>query len=269
MPTMTEYTFTKEIDHTDVLADSIQQSAISTALDHIDTVGDGPTMEISIYFKDALSGADQTTLSSLVQNYQDSEPAPNNQPIIPVMTQYETNDKDLKLAKAMQVVNPSTYKAVMSLKIPGTFGSSDGRYVAGGYAISEDYNKDDYVTVRVEDTDRLIALAVAQSQNPSATQPVDDATMQQMGVIPGSGAFPEYPIVKSYTDDELDIANEGWYFWPLAIGNNTAPAGECEVEPIGGYGFIPAGMYIVLEYVRPNGVTTGSCRINLYWGKKE
>lgn len=185
-----------------------------------------------------------------------------------VTTQYEMNDKDLKLARAIGTVG-SDGKALIALKVPGTFGSSDGRYVAGGYAISEDYNKDDYITVHIEDTDRAIALALAQSQDPSAVTPLDDVVVQGMGAIPGFGAFPTYPVVKSYTDDDVDAGNQGWYFWANAKGNGESANGECEVEPIGGYGFLPAGFYITLTYYRPTGVTTGSCRVNFYWGRKE
>lgn len=193
----------------------------------------------------------------------------SNQPVSPVMTtQYEMNDKDLKLARGMIELNGDT-TASLSLKIPGTFGTTDGRYVAGGYAIGEDYDIDDYITVYVEDTERLIALAVAQSQDPSATVPIPDAEMQALGVIPMLGeAVPAYPIVKSYTDDDLEAANQGWYFWPVALGNNDPAASECEIDPIGGYGFIPAGLYVIVHYCRAT-KTTGGIRVNFWWGKKE
>jgi len=262
MAVPTSYVYTKSISDTNLLQETIQSSSIVTAIDHIDTVDS----TITIWFKDALSTQDHSTLDSIVAAYQDPSPSiPLNSPV-PVVTQYEYNDKDLKLAKGTADVD-ETGKAVISVKVPGTFGSSDGRYVAGGYAICEDYNKDDYVTVRILDNDRAIAMALALSQDPNATEPLSDAAVQGLGDIPGFGAFPLYPVVKSYTDDELDPANQGWYFWPLIVNGSTA--GECEVEPIGGYGFLPAGMYIVITYQRPNGVTTGSCKVNFYWGKKE
>lgn len=173
-----------------------------------------------------------------------------------ITTQYEMNDKDLKLARsAAQVDNNG--KALAIIKIPGIFGSKDGRYIAGGYAISEDYNKDDFVTVWVEDTDRLICAA-----NGLPTDGTGDATMKESG-------YPQYPIVKSYTDDDAPAENQGWYFWPLVQGNSLPAAGECEVDPVGGYGFIPAGLYVKIQYQRPTGVISGSVRINFWWGKKE
>lgn len=268
---MTTYSFTHTPIAVDRLTQEIQQSSITVALDHVNLYG----AALDIVFKADLSTSEQTTLNGIVSAHSgvpliQNIPTPvlvQNNPI--VTTQYELNDKDLKLAKAMGTLDATTHQAVMYLKVPGTPGTTDGRYIAGGYAISEDYNKDDYVDVYAEDVDRIIAWGVALSINPNATAPVSDATVIAAGVIPGYGAFPQYPIIKSYTDDEADAANRGWYFWPLAMGNSAAPAGECEVEPIGGYGFMPAGFYLKLIYIRPNTLTTGSCRVNFYWGKKE
>src|SRR5690348_862004 len=53
-----------------------------------------------------------------------------------VTTQYELNDKDLKLARATANVDSGTHSALISFKVPGTFGS-DGRYIMGGYATTE------------------------------------------------------------------------------------------------------------------------------------
>lgn len=208
------------------------------------------------------NSAHQVDLSSVV--VMDTGEGPKE-----VVTQYEKNDKDLKLAKGKCAVGQDG-SATVSLKIPGAFGSGDGRYVAGGYAISADYNADDFVTVRIVDNDRSIAMMVALQINASAVSPVSDQTIQQMGVLPGIGlAFPQYPVVRSYTDDQMSSDSQGWYFWPIAMGNNIPPIGECEVNPIGGYGFLPSGFYIVVTYQRPNGVTTGTLRVNFDWGRKE
>jgi hypothetical protein len=247
-----KYTFTKTV-RADQLQEEIQRSSIVTAIDHIETVGDN----VDIYFKAELSVDDQNLLSSLVNSHNPQLPATPPQE---VTTQYEKNDKDLKLARGKADVDPNTKIATIYLRVPGTPGTQDGRYVAGGYAISSDYHEDDYVCVFVEDKDRLIAWQVALSQDPNSTAPADDSIIQSLG------QFPEYPILKSYSDTEAGIDNCGWYFWPLAKGNNELPSGECEVEPIGGYGFLPAGFYLKLIYTRP--ITTGSVRINYYWGKK-
>lgn len=267
---MSQYTFTKSPCSLDSIVSDIQHSSIVTALDLANTnlFGD----QLNVCFLADLSTNDQTTLNSVV-TANNGLPLPSNTPqpvnIINapiVTTQYEMNDKDLKLARATGQVDSGTKKAIVSAQVPGTFGSGAGRYVAGGYAISEDYDKDDYVTVRIEDTDRLIAQAVQAAESLSSLP--TDAQVQAMGDIPGIGAFPTYPIVKSYTDDEMPAANQGWYFWANAVGNSEPANGECEVEPIGGYGFLPAGFYIVMEYTRAT-KTTGSLRVNFYWGRKE
>ncbi len=209
------------------------------------------------------SGDDQT-------DFETNHKGNANKPLAPVMTtQFEKDDKDLKLARAKADVIAETHKATISLLIPGTYGSGDGRHIAGGWAFSDDYNKDDYATVRIYDTDRKIAMDLALAEDPEAVAPLSDGAVIALGEIPGVGTFPAYPIVKSYTDDDLASENQGWFFWPLAMGNDIPPMGECEVEPIGGYGFLPSGFYLVLEYVRPDDVTTGTVRVDFYWGKIE
>ena len=208
-------------------------------------------------------GSDQTDFET---NFKDNGNQPLLSKLTTVTTQFEMNNKDLKLARATAAVD-NTQTAVVYLKVPGQFGTTDGRYVAGGYAITADYNAEDYATVRIEDKDRLIALALAQAQDPTATEPLPDSAVQSAGPIPGFGAFPEYPILKSYTDDDADPENRGWYFWPLAQGDNLPPVGEIDIEPIGGYGFIPAGFYLAVSYCRT--VSTGSVNVNVWWGKLE
>lgn len=68
MPTLTSYTysiaanFPNHLVSLDRLTLEIGQSAIVTALDHINTLGDA----VSIWFKDPLSGGDQTLLNGVV-----------------------------------------------------------------------------------------------------------------------------------------------------------------------------------------------------------
>lgn len=199
------------------------------------------------------------------QNYMNNG---NKSPRSEVVTQFEKNDKTTKLARAKAIIDPQTKKATILIKVPGIAGSGDGRYISGGYAISEDYDKDDYATVRVKDEDRLLAWQVALSQNPSATSPASDEMMQAIGVLEGVGDISNYPYIKSYTEDELEPENAGWYFWPSSMGANAAPIGETEVEALGGYGFLPSGFYIEIAYHREV-LTSGSIRVNLEWGKLE
>jgi hypothetical protein len=215
---------------------------------------DGPFSAACLIPKNTPASANQTDFEN---NY---KTAGNISPNFNVTTQFELNNKDLKLARGMATVD-GTGKAIVTLKVPGAFGSGDGRYVAGGYGMTEDYEKDDYVLVYVEDTDRLLAMYAAQQADPNATEPLTDDQMRALG------EFPNYPVVKSYTDDECDLANQGWYFWPASRGSSLAPIGEVEIEPIGGYGFIPSGFYLKIEYFR-NNLTTGAIRVNYWWGKR-
>jgi len=265
-----EYDYTISPVAVDALTQQIQQSSIITALDYINALGSS----VSIFFKAALSTEDKATLDTviaahngvpLVQN-QVQNVNVTNSPI--VTTQFETGDKVLTLTRGKGDVD-SSCTATIYIQVPGTFGSGQGRYVIGGYGISSDWNPDDYATCYVTDKDRLIALMVAQAITPGATAPVSDATIQGMGVISGIGqAFPNYPILESYTDSQQPTANQGWYFWPLVTSSTTPPVGEVEINPIAGYGFIPAGFYVQIVYNRPSGVTTGTLRVNIDWGMK-
>jgi hypothetical protein len=229
---------------------------------------DGPMSMTSLILTDGSASADQTDFET---NYKSSA----NQPLIPslttVTTQFENNNKDLKIASfSAELPNDGvTTSTTASILIPGTFGSGDGRFVLGGYGLTEDYNKDDKAILYVTDPNRCIAWMLALAMNPSATEPLPDATVQAMGVLPMplGIALPSYPVVKNYYDDSVPSGNQGWYFWPLAIANSVAAIGEIELNPIAGYAFIPSGLMLNIKYNRPAGVFNGGIRINLDWGK--
>lgn len=214
-------------------------------------------------FKDG--GEEQTDFEN---NFKSSSNQPANSY---VTTQFEMDNKDLKLAKISGTVDPDTKQSVMYLKVPGQFGVDDGRWISGGYATSDEYDRDDYVCVYFEDKDRVIATILGQAiaESPDA-EALPDEVIQSMGILPSpfNVAFPSYPIVKSYTDDELPEENQGWYFDPMTQGNGLPPVGYTDIEPIGGYGHAIAGMYLKLVWTRPNS-TSGSIRISIWWGKKD
>lgn len=191
--------------------------------------------------------------------------AGNQSPQNVVTTQFELNNKDLKLAKCKGSIDSQTKQAIIYLLIPGEFNVDDGRWVAGGYATLDTFDPDDSVSVYVEDKDRLFCSALG-----LATDGSDDATIREMGVLPApiGVAFPDYPIVKSYTDDEQSSENQGWYFDPLARGGTEEAVGYCDIEPIAGYGHVPAGLYLKMIVTRTT-LTTGVARISVWWGKKE
>ena len=228
---------------------------------------DGP-MEVTAQIP--MDGSDSTDQTDFETNYMPTA----NKPLLPslttVTTQFEFNNKDLKIAcTSAELPNDgATTSAIASIKCPGTFGTGLGRYIAGGYGITEDYNKDDRALLYVNDDDRCVAWALALASNPSATAPLSDATVIALGTLPApfNQAFPLYPVIKTYYDDQAPSDNQGWYFWAEAQGDGLPPIGETELEPIAGYAFLPSGFYLKIKYIRPAGVFTGGIRVNLDWG---
>ncbi len=72
---------------------------------------------------------------------------------------------------------------------------------------------------------------------------------------------PDYGVVKTYHDSDAPEANQGWLMYPAH--NNS---GEIEIDPIGGYGFIPEGF--VLE-IHVNCATATKVAADYWWGKLE
>ena len=153
----------------------------------------------------------------------------DGKPIIPVMSRFERDDIVLKLACIAGQADANGDLA-LQIKVPGTPGT-DYRYAAGGYATIDAYTWGD----------KLKAVEIVD---------VDD--------IMGFGAG---TVLKTYHDAEAPEANQGWYFWQ-AHGTQ----GEVEIEPMGWYGQIPAGLYLRCTFkVAP--LKNIQCAI--WWGKVE
>lgn len=166
-------------------------------------------------------------LSDFETNY---KTLPVSSPNMVVTTQFEKNDKDLKLASALQDVDAVTGLVTVHLKVPGTPGSDDGRYVAGGEGWFDTADIADRVMVYIVDHDNILG-------------------------------YGEDFVLKSYTDDDADEENRGWRI-PLH-------AGLVKVEPIGGYGFLPSGFYVKVVAQRdPERVQGGKFAFNIFWGKR-
>lgn len=180
-----------------------------------------------------------------------------------VQTQFENTNVTLQIAK-VKIAITNGFGAAKIL-VPGTFGTI-GRLVAGGYGVLDSYDPDDFVLVWVEDTNRIICSLMGLPTDGSA-----DATVQGMGVLPGGlaafGAVPQYPIMGTYYDTSVPTENQGWYLWPLALGNNLPPVGEVEFEPLGYYGQVPAQFFLAISITRPN-VQTGTFRADIEWGSQ-
>lgn len=148
--------------------------------------------------------------------------------IIPVVTtQFELNDKDLKIASIQS--DTVDGEAVLLLKVPGIMANGDGRFVSGGYAWFDSQHKDDRIlNIEVVDIDNVLG-------------------------------YGENVVVKTYHDDDVDDANKGWRI-PIKFGH-------LEVETLGGYGFIPAELYLRVVG-RKGDSSSGTLYINVEWGKK-
>lgn len=221
MPTLTKYSFNQAFDIPS-LTSQIQASAIVTVLDHIDVTGN----RTDVWFKDVLSSDDQVNLNNVVSNYVYVAPPPN--PPLPVITQFEAKDKTLKLACASADVDSNTGLATILLQIPGTPGSSDGRWISSGEAFFSSPNAGD----------KVIGVWFIDHDN-----------------ILGNGVD---VVVGSYTDDAAPSANQGWYLPPVR--------GTIKAETIGFYGFAPAGFYIKIVGQKATGSYSGKLFVNFEWG---
>lgn len=178
------------------------------------------------------SGADQLDYEG---NYQASANTPLKDRVV---TDFEIDDKTLKLSSITGTVDGSG-DCVIQLKIPGTYAPGEyGRYIAGGYAVTDKYGWDDRITkVEIVDVDNVLGF--------------------------GAGV-----VVGGYHDEEVDAINMGWRFWRGSY-NGTDCEGECEVEPIGGFGKIPAGLYIRCTFKAGAGSPATKVCVNFWWAKKD
>jgi hypothetical protein len=158
-----------------------------------------------------------------------------------VTTKSEFNDKTLKIACLSGTTDSMGYLELM-IKVPGTFNgtegekapTSNGRYLEYGEAWFNNPVPGDKVTgIHVLDQDRLIAASVGASLQlgRSATDEEIQAGFEQYGIK----AIPTYPLVGSYTDDELPADKQGWF---LKTDHSTM------VTAASGPGFVPSGFYV-------------------------
>ena len=75
MPEITEYDFIQQVDYPTLLIQNVQSSNIATPLINIETSGNGPNMQVSLFFNDVLSSDDQLTLNSIMSSYVNELPA--------------------------------------------------------------------------------------------------------------------------------------------------------------------------------------------------
>jgi hypothetical protein len=116
-----------------------------------------------------------------------------------------------------------------SIEVP-----SGGRWIAGGYAFTDHFCAGDIIeTCRIIDVNNII----------------------------GYGAN---TVLACYEDSDAATEKQGWYFEP-----NHSDTGYLEIEPIGGYAFIPEGLFLVTSIRKMEASTASKAYINFWWGKVE
>ncbi len=133
----------------------------------------------------------------------------------------------LKIARAKDATTSGI--STILIKSPGTPGSSEGRLIEGGSAWFETPHHDDYVCIFVTDEDDILGY--------------------------GEGA-----TIGTYTDTDLDTANQGWYI--------PYPKGWADLSTFGGIGFIPAGLYLKVIATKGD-ASSDTFRMNVKWGKRD
>lgn len=148
-----------------------------------------------------------------------------------VQTQFEREDITLKIAKQVATFDVNG-EAEISMLVPGVVGSGDVRYISGGFAFTDSFTFGDAMTsVAVVDVDNIL----------------------------GYGA---HTVIKTYHDDEMAEGAHGWYMWPA-----PQAGGEIEIEPMGFYGALPAGLYIEIYFKLAPGSTATKVWCDIAWGK--
>ena len=72
MPTPTKYTYNQDVSNLDLLSEEIAASSVAQSIDRIDKVSGSPDT-VDVWFPDVLSGADQTTLNTVLTDHDLSE----------------------------------------------------------------------------------------------------------------------------------------------------------------------------------------------------
>lgn len=146
------------------------------------------------------NGADQTDFED---NYQSDLASDLS---IETRSRFEREDIVLKLSRISGQADANG-DLVLDIDFPGE------RYLAGGYAFTDNYTWTDKVS-KVEVLDYM------------------DLT--------GAGLN---AVIKEYYDSELPSANQGWPFWKT-FGNE----GECEIEPMGWYGHLAIPLRVRITF---------------------
>lgn len=162
-----------------------------------------------------------------------------------VVTQFEKNDKDLKLCCAGAAVDGVTGEAIIYLQVPGALDPEFFQAVP---------NPDNFD--RSAGSGRYIDEGAAFFDVSHA----GDKIKEIWAVIRGPSSA-EDVLLKAYHDeDQSDVNNQGWIIPPKR--------GQVEIDTMAGYGFCPRGCAIKVVAQKSAGNFSGTFFMNLKWGKK-
>jgi hypothetical protein len=161
-------------------------------------------------------------------------PSGNQSPFSNVQTQFEHTNYLLQMSTVSAKGVQPGQTAVVSVTVPGNFGGPNppapGRYIDEGLAWS----------YPGADGDAVTQIQVVDVNN-----------------VTGAGAN---TVLGTYHDAAVPVANQGWALHP------TFPT---EIDTLGWYGFIPAGLVLQITVSRAaTANTAGNFYINLKWGIK-
>jgi len=155
----------------------------------------------------------------------------NKSPKSKVLTEFELEDKVLRLASIEGTFDVDGL-CVLEILVPGTFDPfNPSRLIAQAYLLENVFGWGD----------RLIEVNIVDKDN-----------------VIGYGAN---TVIEIYHDAEVPAANKGWRFYPTEQG-----MGEIEIEPVGGFGRIPGGVYIQAKVQRAVGNTATKLIADVWWG---
>lgn len=150
-----------------------------------------------------------------------------------VVTEFEMSNKMLRLSSAEGTFDLAG-DAVLEVKIPGTFSlTNPARLLAEAYVYEDVFGWGDRMTkVEIVDKDNLLG-------------------------------FGSTFVLETLHDPDVPEENRGWRFYP-----SHQNSGEMEIEPLGGFGELPGGMWLRGTFKRAPGNTATKIIVDIWWGNK-
>lgn len=169
---------------------------------------DGIFIVHSVFMK---GGSEETDFESVISKF-------NTVNAKEVVDPLDKADKTLKLISGEGTFDENG-ECVIDIQVPGNPANGDKRFIAGGYAFQDAWAKGDRLT-KIEVVDVI-------------------------GMIPEEArpAFPLYPVMGGYHDEEAAAENQGWRVYPAPSGS-----GEVEIEPIGGFAEVMSGLTLRMTF---------------------